>query len=351
MMNIRDYIFINKAKNSNKIRILEILGFQSDAYITQSPELFKNIEEKTNSEIVNDYELDEPNFDLNEYQDDKTTINGIDSQSPTPTATFEPIKITSQIKKLWIDIESRRKWVVPFTLILSTIVLIISTTSIFITNRNNQLEIENLYITLTKDSNALILKLPSIINISTDEFYSKYDVSNSSAELQLIESTVMEYERNLVNRESITVDNNLENNLTNIFNLIDELDNVISYRILSSEILIYNDLLDNLAEFDIDILSSRLSEISAISKLNYDNLPEVKEFEKHIKLLDESLKSAEDLHGRLIAALRNNETEVAKSLIVAIKMNKEIEQRSFKEALINFRNDKLTIYNDLVSLP
>ena len=88
------------------------------------------------------------------------------------------------------------------------------------------------------------------------------------------------------------------------------MDNVISYRILSSEILIYNDLLDNLDEFDIDILSSRLSEISAISKLNYDNLPEVKEFEKHIKLLDESLKSAEDLHGRLIAALRNNETEV-----------------------------------------
>tara|TARA_X000000368_G_scaffold325525_1_gene262570 strand:- start:882 stop:1934 length:1053 start_codon:yes stop_codon:yes gene_type:complete len=350
-MNIRDYIFINKAKNSNKIRILDILGFQSDSYITQSPELFKDIEEKTNSEIVTDYELDVPSFDLNEYENDNTINESFDIEEQTPTATFEPIRITSQIKKIWIDIERRRKWVVPFTLILTTIVLIVSTTSIFITNRNNQLEIENLYISLTKDSNDLILKLPTIINVSADEFYSKYDVSNSSAELQLIESTVMEYERNLVNRESFEIDNDLENNLTNIFNLIDELDKVISYRILSSEILIYNDLLDNLSESDIDILSSRLSAISAISKLNYDNLPKIKEFEKHIKLLDESLKSAEDLHGRLIAALRNNETEVAKSLIVAIKMNKEIEQRSFKEALFNFKNDKLNIYSELVTLP
>ena len=41
MMNIRDYLFINKAKNSNKIKILEILGFESNSYITQSPETIK----------------------------------------------------------------------------------------------------------------------------------------------------------------------------------------------------------------------------------------------------------------------------------------------------------------------
>ena len=38
MMNIRDYIFINKVKTSNKIKILEILGFESDNFISQSPE-------------------------------------------------------------------------------------------------------------------------------------------------------------------------------------------------------------------------------------------------------------------------------------------------------------------------
>ena len=41
MMNIRDYIFINKAKTSNKIKILEILGFETDSYISQSPETIK----------------------------------------------------------------------------------------------------------------------------------------------------------------------------------------------------------------------------------------------------------------------------------------------------------------------
>ena len=30
MMNIRDFIFINKAKSSNKVRILDILGFDTN---------------------------------------------------------------------------------------------------------------------------------------------------------------------------------------------------------------------------------------------------------------------------------------------------------------------------------
>ena len=348
-MNIRDYIFINKAKSSNKIRILDILGFQADTNITQTPELFKALDNK--SETVESYELLEPdiNINVNTVEETKYKINN--DRKETSTETFEPIKITSQIKKIWLDIESRRKWVVPFMLILTTTILITSVTSIFITNRNKQIEINNLYINLTKESNELINKLPNIINVSTDEFYSKYDVSNSSAELQLVESTIMEYERNLINRDNFTINNELESNLNSIFNLINDLDNVISYRILNSEILIYDDLLDNFDEFNIDTLSSNLSEISAISKLNYDNLPKIKEFEKHIKLLDESLKSAEDLHGRLIAALRNNENEVAKSLIVAIKMNKEIERMSFIEALNNFKENKLIIYNLLIILP
>ena len=121
------------------------------------------------------------------------------------TNTFEPINITSQIKKIWTDIESRRQWVVPAVLITVTIFLIVSATGIFINNRNRQNEIINLYETLTKESNELINTLPEIITISTDNFYSKYDVSNSSANLQLIESTIMEYQRNLQNRDDLDV--------------------------------------------------------------------------------------------------------------------------------------------------
>ena len=123
------------------------------------------------------------------------------------TNTFEPINITSQIKKIWTDIESRRQWVVPAVLITVTIFLIVSATGIFINNRNRQNEIINLYETLTKESNELINTLPEIITISTDNFYSKYDVSNSSANLQLIESTLMEYQRNLQNRDDLDVNN------------------------------------------------------------------------------------------------------------------------------------------------
>ena len=130
-----------------------------------------------------------------------------------------------------------------------------------------------------------------------------------------------------------------------------DLDKLISYRILLSEILIYGDLLIITDELDIDILSNQLSEISATSKLNYEKLPEISEFTSHTLLVGETLKSAEDLHGRLIASLRNNETDVSNALLIAINMNKEIEQNSFNDALEIFKINKTNLYNSLATLP
>jgi len=351
-MNIRDFIFINKAKSPNKIRILDILGFEANADITHSPELLKDINDNLitsdieSEEILIDHQNNTEFYPLLESDLEKES-----SIEQAPTNTFEPINITSQIKKIWTDIESRRQWVVPVVLITVTIFLIVSATGIFISNRNRQIEIINLYENLTKESNELINTLPEIITISTDNFYSKYDVSNSSANLQLIESTIMEYQRNLSNRDDLDTNTNLDNNLDNIFTLVNDLDKLISYRILLSEILIYDDLLVITDDLDIDFLSNQLSEISATSKLNYEKLPEISEFSSHNLLLDETLKSAEDLHGRLIASLRNNETDVSNALLIAINMNKEIEQNSFNDALELFKMNKTNLYNSLNILP
>ena len=352
MMNIRDFIFINKAKTVNKIRILDILGFDTNTNISHSPELIQKINENlVTTEIENEeiLETHEPNIPI--YSNNKNV--GIEEKflEETSTQTFEPIKFTSQIKKIWIDIESRRQWVVPATLISVTIILIISATSIFINNRNNQIDIDNLYLSLTADSNNLIIQLEDIIDISTDTFYSKYDVSNSSANLQLIESTIMEYERNLINRNDIENNSDLNDNLNNIFILINDLDKLISYRILLSEILVYEDLLILNENLDVDLLSNKLSEISAISKLNYEQLPSILEFNNHNSLLKESLNSAEQLHGRLIASLRNNEKSVSNALLSAISMNKEIEQDNFNEALKLFKENKSNLYRSINKLP
>ena len=350
MMNIRDYIFINKAKTSNKIKILEILGFETDSYISQSPETIKYKYQDTDiSEIPLEEEFENENnieFNINKYNNNETSLE------ITPTKTFEPVKITSQIRKIWIDIESRRQWFVPVSLLLATIFLISTATSIFINNRNQQLEVVNLYETLSVESNNLINEIEEIILISTDSFYSKYDVSNASAQLQLIESTIMEYERNFNNRSDVDNVSEVNSNLNQIFMVINDLDDLITYRILASEILIYNDIFNNFDKnIDIDTLSNTLSEISATSKLNYKNLPTIKEFDKHSLLLSVTLESAEDLHGRLIASLRNNEFEVANSLIVAINMNKDIEVNEFNNSLINFKDSKTDIFNNITALP
>ena len=351
MMNIRDYFFIRKAKSSNKIRILELLGFEPNSTIIQSPELLRNTETEL---LDNEIENIEVNIEHSRRISESTDFHKFitkEINKETATETFEPIRVTSQLKKIWIDIEKRRKWLIPAIFTISTIFIISLTASIYINNKNNEIEIVNLYSTLTNESNLLVNDLNEIILIATDEFYSKYDVSNASATLQLIESTLMEYERNLNNRNDIVISIDLENNLKTIFKLIDDLDNLITYRILNSEILIYDDILVINNDVDIDDLSNKLSEISATSKLNYQAFPEITEFKEHVSILEVTLVSAEDLHGRLIAALRNNEIEVAKSMIIAIDLNKDTEQIAFYKNLNNFKNNKLSILNNIVDLP
>ena len=85
--------------------------------------------------------------------------------------------------------------------------------------------------------------------------------------------------------------------------------------------------------------------------MNYEKLPEISEFTNHTLLVSETLKSAEDLHGRLIASLRNNETDVSNALLIAINMNKQIEQDSFNDALEIFKINKTNLYNSLDTLP
>ncbi len=348
-MNIRDYIFIKKAKSSNKIKILELLGFETDTKIIQSPDLIKNINNDILSNEFNDMNID---YDTSTKETDfEQFITAEINKNETSTETFEPIKITSQLKKIWIDIENRRKWLIPLLFSIFIVFIISVASSIYLNNKNKETEISNLYSTLTDESNLLVNDLNEIILIATDEFYSKYDVSNASAKLQLIESTLMEYERNLIERNDIVISLDLNNNIDTIFKLINDLDDLITYRILLSEILIYEDVLLINNEIDIDNLSNKLSEISATSKLNYENLPQINELIKHADILNVTLISAEDLHGRLIAALRNNENEVAESMVIAINLNKETEQITFYNNLKVFKTDKLIILNNIETLP
>ena len=53
-MNIRDYLFIRKAKSSNKIKILDVLGFEADTTIIQTPDIIKEMD---NLRITNEFEM------------------------------------------------------------------------------------------------------------------------------------------------------------------------------------------------------------------------------------------------------------------------------------------------------
>ena len=307
MMNIRDYFSINKTKTSNKIKILGLLGFEPDIEI-----------------------------DSSQYQ-----VDIVD----------ESIRITEQIQKVWSDLESRRQWVLPTFIGISSLLIIFISVNSYIDYRNNQTEIIEDAIIVTSNSNELIDLLPTLIEISTNTFYSKYDVSNASANLQQIESSLIEYRTNLESRNDIENKDEVLNNLNDIFILVNELDLVITYRILISEVLVYGNLPAEDGEINIDEITIELSGIIAQSKVNFTNLPEIEEFNNHRNLVEVAIVTAEDLHGRYLASLRNNEFDVAKSIVSTINLNKSTEIKAFENALEDFNNKSLNAYNNFDDLP
>ena len=356
MMNIRDFFLINKTKKTNKIKILDLIGFESDTIIESSSFTEDNkkeieaLNESTFETLLNNTEeLKIEQSSIETYISDNTEKTKISEL--TPTDTFNPLNITEQIQKVWSDIESRRKWVLPTFIAISLIFVITIAINTYLNYQSDQEAVVEEAVIVTNNSNELIELLPELIEISTNTFYSKYDVSNASANLQQIESSLIQYRNNLINRNDIEDVNSIDDNLSNIFNLVNELDLVLSYRILISEVLIYSDLPTDENNVDIEVITNDLSNIIAQSKVNISNLPEISEFSKHKALVNDAVDTAENLHGRYLGALRNNEYGVAQSIAQAILLNKETEIQLFESALITFKDKSNSNYKNFKNLP
>ena len=355
MMNIRDYFSIKKTKKTNKIKILDLLGFEPDIEIDTSKYKINENNEAPNSEqqtfdnLLSDTEDIYIGFKKPSIE---TFLDTVESNTlDTPTDTFNPLKITEQIQRVWSDLESRRKWVVPSFMVITTLFVLLFSINRYLDFRNAQTEIIEDAIVVTSNSNDLIDSLPALIEISTNTFFSKYDVSNASANLQQIESSLIEYKTNLETRNNIDNKEDVLSNLNSVFLLVNELDLVITYRILISEVLVYANLPVEKDDINIDELTIELSGIIAQSKVNYSKLPTIKEFNNHSNLVEVAIVTAEDLHGRYLAALRNNEFDVAKSIVSAINLNKSTEIKAFENALEEFNKKSLNAFNYFEDLP
>ena len=356
MMNIRDYFLINKTKKVNKIKILDLLGFESDtlieasSYTEESTEVIEELNQETFETLLNNTEeIYVQQSSIESYIASNTEPTSV--ADLTPTDTFNPLNITQQIQRVWSDLESRRKWVLPVFISISVIFVITIATNTYLNYRTSQEAVVEEAVIVTNNSNELVALLPDLIEISTNTFYSKYDVSNASANLQQIESSLLQYQNNLESRTDISDISSVKANLVNIFTLVNELDLVLSYRISISEVLSYGDLPTDEENVNIEEITSNLSNVIAQSKVNIATLPEINEFEKHKSLVNDAVITAENLHGRYLGALRNNEYEVAQSISQAILLNKETESRAFENSLLEFKEKSLINYSNFKNLP
>ena len=356
MMNIRDYFLINKTKKVNKIKILDLLGFESDtlieasSYSEETTEVVEELNQETFETLLNNTEeIYVQQSSIESYIASSTEPTNV--ADLTPTDTFNPLNITEQIQRVWSDLESRRKWVLPAFISISMVFVLTIATNTYLNYRNNQEAVVEEAVVVTNNSNELVAFLPDLIEISTNTFYSKYDVSNASANLQQIESSLLQYQNNLESRSDISDISTVKANLDNIFTLVNELDLVLSYRISISEVLIYGDLPTEEGSIDIEEITNNLSNVIAQSKVNIATLPDINEFENHKSLVKDAVTTAENLHGRYLGALRNNEYDVAQSISQAILLNKETETRAFENALLEFKEKSLSNYTNFDNLP
>ena len=356
MMNIRDYFLINKTKKVNKIKILDLLGFESDtlieasSYSEEATEVVEELNQETFETLLNNTEeIYVHQSSIESYIASSTEPTNV--ANLTPTDTFNPLNITEQIQRVWSDLESRRKWVLPAFISISMIFVITIATNTYLNYISSQEAVVEEAVVVTNNSNELVALLPDLIEISTNTFYSKYDVSNASANLQQIESSLLQYQNNLESRTDISDISSVKANLVSIFTLVNELDLVLSYRISISEVLIYGDLPTDEENVNIEQITTNLSSVIAQSKVNIATLPEINEFEKHKSLVNDAVITAENLHGRYLGALRNNEYEVAQSISQAILLNKETESRAFENSLLEFKEKSLIIYSNFKNLP
>ena len=154
-MNIRDYLFIRKAKSSNKIKILDVLGFEADTTIIQTPDIIKEMD---NLRITNEFEMVDEEIESIEIGRELVTTkeNIFDTreieESNPDTQTFIPLNITSQIKKIWTDLEMRRQWVVPTLLVVATVSIISFVSVFFINMRNNNIQNETIAVSITENT-------------------------------------------------------------------------------------------------------------------------------------------------------------------------------------------------------
>ena len=134
MMNIRDYFLINKTKKVNKIKILDLLGFESDtlieasSYSEEATEVVEDLNQETFETLLNNTEeIYVEQSSIESYIASSTEPTNV--ADLTPTDTFNPLNITEQIQRVWSDLESRRKWVLP---------AFISISMVFVTNNCNK---------------------------------------------------------------------------------------------------------------------------------------------------------------------------------------------------------------------
>ena len=114
MMNIID-IFNKRKKTNNKIKLLDLLGFETDITIEtstyQQQESEITFEEEVTFETLVDIEV--PQVEQQRFETTNDDFLFSDKLDTTPTDTFNPLNITQQIQKVWSDLETRRKWFIP----------------------------------------------------------------------------------------------------------------------------------------------------------------------------------------------------------------------------------------------
>lgn len=206
-------------------------------------------------------------------------------------------------------------------------------------NQRENIETSNLELNLNFLNVLENLKdlLIDVTNLDT----SSSQLISSQENIKKIKTLIFEYSNNENVNSSISDDN-----LKNLITLSNEIEDLINLRINISNFFNYEKMLYGNQTYD--EIDTELNNSVSNAKNIYLLIPKNEEFKEYRLLMENVISAAELLHIKYLESIRNNDTDVSKSIKTAMKLNVETSNKKLEISLENYKINSLEFLNEIL---
>jgi len=207
--------------------------------------------------------------------------------------------------------------------------------------RKQRENIETSNLELNLNSLDILENLKDLLIDATNLDTSLSQLISSQENSKKIKTLIFEYSSNKNLNSNISDDN-----LKYLITLSNEIENLINLRVNIPNFFNYEKMLYPNQTYD--EIETELNNSVTNAKNIYLLIPKNEEFKEYRLIMEQVIHTAEDLHRRYLISIRNNDTDVSKSLKMAMELNVLSSYKKLEISLENYKTNSLEILNKLL---